>query len=424
MLAALTLAFLHPAPAPAVQDAAPRAARVSAARTQVRAFFDARSPVVAELQQGHPLLVLEVKTPWAKVQAPGGFDAWIHKDFVTWSGADGTVTSRNVNLRPLPSTDASSTPLGRLDKGDAVLRLGREGDWFRVRAPERFTAWAPLAELEILPHEPASWSEDWKKAATARAPVPEVPPAPQPEAARVETPPAPAPSTRPQTPSAEAKPASAPAGAATPSGGTASTASGQRAFPAAQIAKDPSRWLALAHQDLAAFRATLAGAYDGWSDARAAELEAAFTLVLWHGSLAADLDGARRGLSGLDALRRSYADWLEDQRRRQEEAKQSLSVEVYQRKLAALDLTWGDDGAGGAMVTGWLEKSGKGPRPYAIARGGRTASVHDFLGRWGDLSEYAGRELVVRGTWREDADAPGGRVLSITELRVLPEAGR
>lgn len=414
MIAALALLLVPAAPL-AQQDSAPRPARVAVARLEAHAFFDARSPVVATFEQGVPLRVLEVKTPWARVQAPGGFELWVHGEFVSWKGADGVITAGNVNARPLPSSDPPSSPLGRFDKGDAVVRTGHDGSWIRVRAPERISAWVKVDEIEILGSQPAGWEAAWSAAAAARAPVREEPPAPVP---------VPEPSTQNPAPPQPA------AGTATPTtprpqpDATASPAAAKRdagSFPAAQIAKEPSRWLVLAHRELAVFRSQLADSYNSWQDARAQDLEAAFTNVLWHGTVAADLDGARRGLSGLDALRRSYADWLTSQRAQSAQAGDPAAAARIGGRLATLQSGWGSDGEGAALLYGWVEfrPNVNENRPYAVVRSGEAILVHDFTDRW-HFADYAGREVVVRGAWREEEGAPGNRVLAVTELRVLP----
>jgi hypothetical protein len=395
----------------APQDAAPRSARVAADGATVRAFFDAKSPAVAELPAGTPLRVVEVREPWARVQAPGGFDVWVHGDYVTWSGSDGKIARANVNARPLPTTEPPSLPVGRFEAGDAVVRVGHEGAWFRVRAPEHVGAWVPLERLTLLDFEPEGWNEEWKRAASARAPVREEPPAPAPK-------PAPAPAAVAGIPApAGAAPAAAPA---TPAAAAAAAAERPHAFPAAQVAKEPSRWLALAHTDLGALRADLTAGFERWDGPRVEELETAFTTVLWHGSLTADLESARQGLASLDALRRSYGAWLAGQERNARESAGAAAAQPWAARLEALARAWGGDGAGGALLTGWVERRpGTDPSlPFAISRNGHAAVVNDFEGR-NRLAEFAGREVVVRGTWRAAPELPGGRVLAIAEVRVL-----
>jgi hypothetical protein len=412
MIAALALC-LAPLPELPAQESAPRPARVAAAQLDAHAFFDARSPVVASFTNGTPLRVLEVKTPWARVQAPGGFDLWVHGEFVSWKGSDGTITAGRVNARPLPSDNSqTSAPLGRFDKGDAVVRTGHEGAWIKVRAPERISAWVKLEEIEILGSQPEGWEDSWNQAAAARAPVREDLPVPQP----VPEPPQPAPNNAGTGP--------APAAAAVVPAVTAAPAAAKRevgSFPAAQIAKEPTRWLELAQRDLNIFRSALADSYGNWQDARAQELEAAFSNVLWHGTQPADLDGARRSLSGLDALRRSYGDWLATQHARSSQAGDTVSVATITARQTALHNGWGTELDGAALLCGWVEfrPAVNANRPFAVVRGGEAFLVHDFTDRW-HLADYAGREIVVRGEWRVEEGAPEKRVLAITELRVLP----
>lgn len=410
MLIALTLMVLA-ADAPPLcvaQDAAPRSARVAADGATVRAFFDAKSTALAELAAGTPLLVVEVREPWARVQVPGGLDVWVHGDYVAWSGSDGKIARANVNARPLPSTEPPSLPVGRFAAGAAVVRVGHEGEWFRVRAPEALGAWVPLERIALLGAEPADWNEEWKRAAQARAPVREEPPAPVPPAPAPASGDAPAPAGGAPEPAA-AQPAAAPAH------------DRPRAFPPAQIAKEPSRWLALAHQDLAALRDALATGFEGWNAPRVEELETAFATVLWHGSLAADLESARQGIASLDALRRSYGAWLAAQERTARDAGATAAAAEWSARLEALAHAGGSDGEGGGLLAGWVERrtDADGATVYAVARNGRAVVVKDLETRW-KFSEFAGREVVVRGAWRQDPERPGSKWLAVSELRVLP----
>jgi len=391
------------------QEAETRCAHVTADGATARAFFDLKSPAVAELPAGAPVRVVEVREPWARVQVPGGLDVWVHGDYVQWTGSDGKLTRANVNARPLPSTEPPSTPLGRFAAGDAVIRVGHDKDWFCVRAPERIGAWIPLERLQLLDAEPAGWNEEWKRAVTARAPVREEPPAPQP-----------VPAVEPESgdPAAGGNEAGAPT--AQPAAAEPAAAR-PRAFPPAQVAKDPTRWLSLAHQDLAAMRAALAVGFEGWTGARAEELETTFATVLWHGSTPTDLESSRHGLASLDALRRSYGAWLAAGERSARDSGDGVAAQIWSTRLDVLARSWGSDGEGGGLLTGWVEaRPGVHQNlPYAIARNGQSAVVHDFDDRW-HFADFAGREVVVRGIWRDDPELPGGRLLAVSEVRLLP----
>ena len=407
----LAASFLAP------QDSATRCARAAADGTTLRAFFDADSPVVAELTAGTPLLVVEVREPWARVQVPGGLEVWVHGEYLSWKGSDGTLTRANVNARPLPNTEPPSTPLGRFVAGDAVVRVGRLGEWFRVRAPERISAWGPLASLTLLSEPPANWNEEWKRAAEARPAVREEPPAPTP-----------VPAAEQKTGGGDSpvgKESGAGGAVAEPTEGAAAAAAAAaarpRAFPPAQIAKDPARWLSLAHQELAALRTALAAGFEGGSDGRVAELETTFATVLWHGSAAADLASARQGLASVDALRRSYGAWLAAGERRARAANDAAATAIWVERLDTLARSWGSDGEGGGLLTGWVEaRPGVHQNlPYLVVRNGQSAVVHDFEDRW-HFADFAGREVVVRGAWRADAELPGGRLFAVSEVRLLP----
>lgn len=409
MLLPLVSALLLASPHPAAQDSTTRCARVGPDGGAVRAFFDADSPEVAALTAGTPLRVAEIREPWARVEVPGGLDVWVHGDYLKWNGADGELARDHVNARPLPSTDERSRPLGRFAAGDAVVRVGSEGEWFRVRAPERIGGWIPLAQIALLDAPPADWDEIWRTASAARAPLREEPPAPEP--------PAPEPSGEHQPETGKDSPPAATDGA------REASAPRPRAFPPAQVARDPARWLGLAHQDLGALRAELAAGFEGWDGARAQELETAFATVLWHGALAADLESARHGLASLDALRRSYGAWLAAGERRARAAGDELAAADWSARLDALAAGWGSDGDGGGLIAGWVEPRTGPDRelPWAIARNGQSVVAQDFDGRW-RLADFAGREVVARGAWRADPRAPGGRLLAVSEIRLLPPA--
>lgn len=410
MLLPLASWILLTAPVPAPQETEARCARVVPAGGVVRAFFDADSPEVLAAPAALPLRVVEIREPWARVQAPGGFDVWVHGDYLKWSGADGEVTRANVNARPLPSTEPPSTPLGRLSAGDRVVRVGHEGAWFRVRAPEGVGGWIRLTELELLESAPADWDAAWAEAARARAPAREEPPAPAP---------APPPEPKPEPAPAGGEPAAsgARAGVSRPEPAAARVS----AFPPAQVAKEPARWLSLAHQDLAEFRGLLAAGFERWDAPRAADLETAFTTVLWHGTQPNDLESARHGLASLDALSRSYGAWIAAGERRARDAGDAVASRDWEARAAALARAGGEDGEGGALFCGWAELRPGAPRgaTHQLTRNGRSVVAHDYDGRW-KLSDFAGREVVVRGAWREDPSVPGGRVIAISEARLLP----
>ena len=125
MLTTLILTLL---PA-ALPQADVRYAEIAVDKTAIRSFYDKKAAAVLEVDKGFPVQVVAELVPWSKVRVPGGFDVWVHKDYVEFDAGRGTITSNRVRIRPLPSTAAESHALGHFSKGDEVIRLGEDGDW-------------------------------------------------------------------------------------------------------------------------------------------------------------------------------------------------------------------------------------------------------------------------------------------------------
>jgi hypothetical protein len=57
--------------------------------------------------------------------------------------------------------------------------------------------------------------------------------------------------------------------------------------------------------------------------------------------------------------------------------------------------------------------------PFVVTRGSRAITTRSYDGRY-FLKDVVGKEVVIEGIWRTDADVPGERILAVTQLRVLP----
>ncbi len=383
----------------------------------VHAFYDARSPVVAELEADWPVEVVEVLAPWARVQVPGGLDVWVHGDYLE-VGDDvvARVTARAVRARPLPSTGPESPPLGTLKRDERVVLVGREGDWWQVRAPERIGGWVELETLEFPAdgRRPPDWERRWEETAKARPPkeLPPVPPVPEPT-------PEPTPTPEPPETGDEDDPLeelleTLPAFAD-------EEEPARRAFPSEEIALDPLLWVGFAAKALEEYRDELAADFTRWDERRTIALEAAFADVLWYAANPRILDRARRGLAGVDALRRSYGAWLAGEERRLRGIGEDESADAMAARLRRLDRTWGLTPDGEALVVGWVEaRPGVHESwPYEVVRNGMRARAQDPRGGV-HLGDFVGQEVVIRGRWRDRDDAPGGRVLLVEDIKALP----
>jgi len=118
------------------------AAEVTASKLHLRAGPTAQYQSVVIVEKGRKLLVRGAATGgWAKVELPGGFEAWVGAEFLTVSKeGTGTVTANRLLVRPRPSTRYHQLT-GWLTKGETVRVLEEkiEGDtkWLRIHAPQR-----------------------------------------------------------------------------------------------------------------------------------------------------------------------------------------------------------------------------------------------------------------------------------------------
>lgn len=172
-----------PASAPAAKQDAPkflRYVRAGAAGARARNVYDKQGLVVLEVPAGGLLAVHGERSGWYEVEAPGGFSVWVWGQYLG-ATADANVlqvTGANVNMRPLPSNDVSSLPLGQvLEKGDRVRLIGRKDaskpmseDWVNVWSRAGIRAWVQASETEALPGD-VDGAAQWSKAVLEARPV-------------------------------------------------------------------------------------------------------------------------------------------------------------------------------------------------------------------------------------------------------------
>lgn len=401
--------------APAQQDDLPYA-EIAGENVVLYAFYDKKSAQVLELEQGMPVQVVTEYTPWTKVRVPGGLNVWVHKDFVAWEGGVGKITSSRVRIRPLPSTDASSTPLGHFQKDDEVLLLSQKDDWFEVRAPETVSAWLLTKQLSMPQRDAASWKRIWAEHKGARSVEPVILETEEPvvETEIVEE--------AVQEGQAEIVNASSES-AATTSPLTAEKAVDKKRslFRSVDVAKEPEALRLKAVERLEALASEVTSDNKAWDRRRLDNLEMVFGNVIWHSSDLRSIQEARRSLTRIDGLRRFYFSALAADVRRAMAAKQVDEAARLDKVLAAEKKPVVYDGEGTSVEIGWVEyrPSVNANMPYRLVRGGRELPIHSFDGHQ-DLKEFINRELVVRGVWRNEPGLAAGRVLAITELRVLP----
>jgi hypothetical protein len=423
MLAILTLVSLTATPVTPPQAEEVRWARVSAATTTAHAQYDSRAVSVGEFAKGTPMRVVGEMTPWVKVQVPGGYDTWIHGDYVVFDGVNGRPINDRTRVRPLPSTTGESFPMGHYATGDVLVRLAADGDWIKVRAPERISAWVKTADLTIVDSEPEGWTRDWQDWAKRRTPVGVAPPRGEDPREGVGEDPS-EPSEGGPVAGQEAPVAGGPVPAAGDAAGSAAeaSASGAPALPDAEaIAEDPRAAMVRVRQRLDALYKRMVADREHWDRPTLDALEAAAGEIVWHTEDARTLDQGRAALRRVDVLRRAYLDALGRQVRNAEKRGDEEVAALLKQRLdtASMPLSVA---AAPQVVLGLVafRPEPNAGRPYVVERLGYEAKVHSFDGRYA-LADYRDREVVLRGTWKVEGQGEQAyRVFAITALRVLP----
>lgn len=401
--------------APAQQDDLPFA-EIASENAVLFAFYDKKSAQIMELELGMPVQVVTEYTPWTKVRVPGGLNVWVHKDFVEWDGGVGSITSSRVRIRPRPSTDASSTPLGHFQKDDVVLLLSQEEDWFQVRAPETVSAWLLTSELRMPQRDLEAWKHVWKEHESARRVDPVI------LEDDVESSEEVIDAGSGVEGSGEVVEASSDAVVALPNGSTPIVAKDKwPLFRSVDVAKEPEALRLQAVENLDALASEVTSDNKAWDRRRLDNVEMVFGNVIWHSTDLRSINEARRSLTRIDGLRRFYFSALAADVRRAMAAKQVDAAARLDKQLADEKKPVVYEGEGSSVEIGWVEyrPSVNANMPYRLVRGGRELPMHSFDGHQ-DLKEFVNREIVVRGIWRKEEGLIAGRVLAITELRVLP----
>lgn len=322
----------------------------------LRNIGDKKGLVVLRAERDTPLAVHEEKGAWLRVEAPGGYQAWIFGQYLAPAGAQGwyTVTGSPVLLRPLPESSNRSFPVDRVYTGDRVRLIERQDvqrslaeDWARIWSPGGTTAWVLAAEtrkLEADEDGAALWNAAQSAVLAARASAPS---------------------------DAHAEPASAPG----PGAGEA-VAKGEAgaAFQAAEEMLE-----ALPDSADLAQLALVRGAYEK-------------VLELAPDAPTQNLVQSRLELVGLrEELARIRVD-LAENRVRNEERKKELEVEIAEANRKK-DPLWGR-----FTVRGWLveEKGEEGPVYLVRWAGDTEAQIVCTSGRY-ELDQFLSYEVGVEG---------------------------
>jgi SH3-like domain-containing protein len=145
------------ATAPAVEEkplvVSPGNGTIKGKNVNVRGKAGFRGEVIAKLQDGNPVTVVEQvilpKTKrgepaqWAKINFPPGAHVWVHSDYLT---PESTVKPNKLNVRTGAGENYSI--VGTLEKGAAVKQLSTKGKWVEIEAPAGTFAYVAAAYIQ------------------------------------------------------------------------------------------------------------------------------------------------------------------------------------------------------------------------------------------------------------------------------------
>ncbi|MFB3788962.1 MAG: SH3 domain-containing protein [bacterium] len=110
------------------------------------------SPIIAMLPGKTILLEVEIANGWLRAKTLDGKEGWIHPNFVLpLESVSCLVTGENVNIREAPGE--LYRPLAKLRKGEVVLKLEEQGEWWFVLSQETVSGWCNKAYLQPVTDE-------------------------------------------------------------------------------------------------------------------------------------------------------------------------------------------------------------------------------------------------------------------------------
>ncbi|UOY91613.1 SH3 domain-containing protein [Ectobacillus sp. JY-23] len=132
----------NPAPAPTPAPSAPESATVTADKLNVRSSASTSAKVLGKLNKGQTVSVLAKQGAWTKISF-NGTDAFVSTEFLRFvtnpaptptpapsAPESATVTADKLNVRSSASTSAKV--LGKLNKGQTVSVLAKQGAWTKI----------------------------------------------------------------------------------------------------------------------------------------------------------------------------------------------------------------------------------------------------------------------------------------------------
>ena len=135
-----------------LQQKFPFTGRVKVDNADIRSGADQNFEILAKLNLGDTVSVLEEGWGWYKVKLPGFAYCYVAKDFIETNGTTGVSKAGRLNLRARP--DRESSLIGQIQKNDAVTIINGDAEgWYQIKPPENSSGWirADLVEYYVVP---------------------------------------------------------------------------------------------------------------------------------------------------------------------------------------------------------------------------------------------------------------------------------
>ncbi len=110
------------------------------------------SPIISMLPGKTILLEVEIANGWLRAKTLDGKEGWIHPNFVLpMESTACLVTGDNLNIREAPGD--LYRPLAKLRKGEVVIKLEEQGEWWFVLYQEAVSGWCNKEYLQPVTDE-------------------------------------------------------------------------------------------------------------------------------------------------------------------------------------------------------------------------------------------------------------------------------
>lgn len=111
---------------------------VKASIANMRSGPGTENAVMWQVEQYHPVIVIEKKGNWYKIKDFENDMAWLHKSLL--ENVESVITHKDkCNVRSKP--DTNSTILFTVDRGVPFKVMEKKGDWIRIRHVDGDVGW-------------------------------------------------------------------------------------------------------------------------------------------------------------------------------------------------------------------------------------------------------------------------------------------